>query len=368
MRAWRPPARSARPSLRGYTTRGTGVSVVNPMVIHAYARAHLLRTKTDALDAALIADYTATQQPALWTPPTAEIRQLQALVRRLDALYAMRTQETNRLAAGVSVAAVQASIEAVLAHLDEQVAQVRQLIREHIDRHSPLRQQRDLLTTIPGIGEATAAVLMAELFAKSYASARQAAAFAGLVPHIRRIRDATGACAPLQDRHKSPAEGAVPSCADRVAGQPHNPGHAGTPSGGRQAANGDRRGRHAEADPPRLRRAQVWSRFRTCRCPPLTANTVSTVVAVPVLPVCKATRAGRSWARDIGRNGDPWNTEGVPATNGADLDVAVPQLRLRERWSARPAPTGCQVGRQPNEGHPMPTGLEAWARCPAARR
>ena len=92
--------------------RARGSAWSNPAVIHAYARAHLLRTKTDALDAALIADYTATQQPALWTPPTAEIRQLQALVRRLDALYAMRTQETNRLAAGVSVAAVQASIEA----------------------------------------------------------------------------------------------------------------------------------------------------------------------------------------------------------------------------------------------------------------
>ena len=124
---------------------GHAVSVVNPAVIHAYARAQLRRTKTDALDAALIADYAATQQPALWAPAPPEVRQLQALVRRLDALYAMRTQETNRLAAGVDVAEVQASIEAVLARLDEQVAQVRQLIREHIDRHPPLRQQQALL-------------------------------------------------------------------------------------------------------------------------------------------------------------------------------------------------------------------------------
>ena len=133
----------------------------------------------------MIADYAATQQPALWAPAPPEVRQLQALVRRLDALYAMRTQETNRLAAGVDVAEVQASIEAVLARLDEQVAQVRQLIREHIDRHPPLRQQQALLTSIPGIGEATATVLMAELFAKRYASAKQAVAFAGLAPRIR---------------------------------------------------------------------------------------------------------------------------------------------------------------------------------------
>ena len=163
---------------------GHVVSVVNPAVIHAYARAQLARSKTDAIDAALIAHFVATQHPPAWAPLAPEVRALQALVRRLDALHGMRTQEANRLAAGVSVAAVHASITAVLTHLDEQIAQVQRLIRAHIDRHPGLRQQRDLLTTIPGIGEATAAVLLGELFTKRYASARQAAAFAGLVPRL----------------------------------------------------------------------------------------------------------------------------------------------------------------------------------------
>ena len=163
---------------------GHVVSVVNPAIIHAYARTQLARTKTDRLDADLIAHFTATQRPPAWTPPAPEIRQLQALVRRLDALHGMRTQEGNRLAAGVVVADVRASIEAVLAELDAQIAHVQQLIRDHLDRHSGLRAQRDLLTTIPGIGATTAAVLIAELFDKPYTSARQAAAFAGLVPRI----------------------------------------------------------------------------------------------------------------------------------------------------------------------------------------
>lgn len=164
---------------------GHRVSVVNPAVIHGYARAQLVRSKTDAIDADLIAHFTATQQPPAWTPPAREIRELQALVRRLDALYEMHTQETNRLAAGVPSAAVCASIEAVLASLTGQIAHVKQLIRDHIDRHPGLRQQRELLTSIPGIGETTATVLIAELFDKPYASARQAAAFAGLVPRLR---------------------------------------------------------------------------------------------------------------------------------------------------------------------------------------
>lgn len=163
---------------------GHVVSVLNPAIIHAYARTHLTRSKTDRIDAELIARFTATQQPSPWTPPAAEIRQLQALVRRLDALQQMHAQEANRRAAGVVVADVRASIDAVLASLDSQIAHVRALIRDHLDQHPGLRAQRDLLTTIPGIGEATAAVLIAELFDKRYTSARQAAAFAGVVPRL----------------------------------------------------------------------------------------------------------------------------------------------------------------------------------------
>ena len=163
---------------------GHVVSVVNPAVIHAYARTQLARSKTDRLDAELIARFTATHEPSPWAPPAPEIRQLQALVRRLDALHGMRTQETNRLAAGAIIDDVRVSIEAVLANLDAQIAHVTQLIRQHFDQHPGFRAQRDLLTSIPGIGEATAAVLLAELFNKPYRSARQAAAFAGLVPRL----------------------------------------------------------------------------------------------------------------------------------------------------------------------------------------
>jgi len=165
---------------------GHTVSVINPAAMRAYAASQLTRAKTDAVDAVLIADFVATQHPPAWTPPAPEIRALQALVRRLDALQEMHTQETNRRTAGVAVEAVRASIDAVLASLDAQIAHVRQLIRDHIDRHPGLRQQCELLTTIPGIGDTTAATLIAELFDKPYTSARQAAAFAGLVPRIQQ--------------------------------------------------------------------------------------------------------------------------------------------------------------------------------------
>src|SRR4029079_13190206 len=75
---------------------GHRVSVVNPAAIHAYAQAQLSRAKTDRVEADLIADYAATQQPPAWAPLPRELRELQALVRRLDALLTMQTQEKNR--------------------------------------------------------------------------------------------------------------------------------------------------------------------------------------------------------------------------------------------------------------------------------
>jgi transposase len=57
------------------------------------------------------------------------------------------------------------------------------VIKDHIDQNPSLKQQRDLLSSIPGIGELTAAKVLAEIVdIKLYSSARQVAAFAGLVP------------------------------------------------------------------------------------------------------------------------------------------------------------------------------------------
>lgn len=179
---------------------GHQVSLLNPAILHHYAKSRLLRAKTDAVDADLLADYTAKEQPALWTPLPREVRELQALVRRLDALLGMQTEERNRQQAGGLTPAVADSIAAVLAHLDAQIDAVRRQIRAHIDQHPGLRTQRDLLTSIPGIGDTTAALLLAELFSKAFTSARQAAAFAGVVPrphdsgtHVgRRVMCKTG--------------------------------------------------------------------------------------------------------------------------------------------------------------------------------
>jgi len=56
------------------------------------------RNKTDRLDARLIASLCQTQKPESWQPPSAEVKHLQSLMRRVEVLEEMRRAEENRLA------------------------------------------------------------------------------------------------------------------------------------------------------------------------------------------------------------------------------------------------------------------------------
>lgn len=166
---------------------GLTVSVVNPAQVKAFAASCLTRTKTDKVDAELIARFCLAHQPSAWSPPTPEVRELQALVRRLESLIEMRVAEENRLSSGVSTETVRQSLEEHLAYLAAEIKRTEGLIREHINNHPNLKRKSDLLDSIPGSGATTAARLLAEItdFTR-YQSARQVAAYAGLVPRERR--------------------------------------------------------------------------------------------------------------------------------------------------------------------------------------
>lgn len=162
---------------------GYAVSLLNPAVLPAFRQSTLTRTKTDRTDAALLARYGAVHEPELWTPPPAEVRELQALTRRWESVQQVRHQELNRRESGPRSAEVLHSIDLLVAALEAELARLEQLIGEHIERHPGLKAQADLLQTIGGIGEKTARALLAECGdLRRFASAREAAAYAGLTP------------------------------------------------------------------------------------------------------------------------------------------------------------------------------------------
>lgn len=165
---------------------GHRVSVVNPKRIKRHAEAIMQRNKTDREDALTIADFCAKHQPKLWSPPSPAYLELRTMVRHVMALKADRQRERNRRQSGVKNREVLAAITAHIAFIDAQIETLEQRIHDHIDQDPRLKRDKALLETIPGIGDTTAAVFLAEVADISrFAQAPELAAFAGLVPGQR---------------------------------------------------------------------------------------------------------------------------------------------------------------------------------------
>lgn len=166
---------------------GYRVCVANPKQVAAYAESELSRTKTDKTDAKLIVRFGLSHQPRLraWQPPTPAQRTLIALTRRLDDLKALRQMERNRL--DTADPAVHPSLHAVLALLEEQIQATEAALSQYIDDDPDLRRRRDLLVSIKGISDLTAARLMAELGdIHRFGDVRALVAFVGLNPALRQ--------------------------------------------------------------------------------------------------------------------------------------------------------------------------------------
>jgi transposase len=161
---------------------GHRVSVVNPMQIKAFGRSLLVRTKTDTVDAGVIAQFCRERKPAPWAPPSREMRAFRALLRRRETLSNMIAAEKNRLEAAVEPH-VQRSIASTISALQDELKRLEGDIDTHIDGNPKLREMIDRLDEIPGFGKLTAEKVIAETNGFSVCDRAEAIiAYAGLNP------------------------------------------------------------------------------------------------------------------------------------------------------------------------------------------
>lgn len=160
---------------------GFKVSVINPAQIKAFAQSQLIRNKTDKVDSTLIAQYCQRMQPIAWQPLPKPVRELQALVARLEDLMTLENQERNRLQTAKAI--IQPSIRNTLKIIQCEIKTIRKLIKEHINQNPELKNQQDILQTIPGIGDITIAHILAFLSdINRFKNAKKVVAFVGLNP------------------------------------------------------------------------------------------------------------------------------------------------------------------------------------------
>lgn len=160
---------------------GVPVAVVNPRQVRDFARASGRLAKTDRIDAGVLARFAERMRPEVRPLASAERQALQALVARRRQLIEMKTAEANRLETAPSEA-VRRDIEAHLRFLDERLAEAESRLDEAVEASPIWREDERLLCSVPGVGKATARVLLAELPELGEASRREIAKLVGVAP------------------------------------------------------------------------------------------------------------------------------------------------------------------------------------------
>jgi transposase len=167
---------------------GLVVSLVNPAQARAFALAIGAKNKTDKADSAVLARFGATQNPAPWQAPSPSARRLKALLARRDALADDLQREQNRQEANSYSATpetVEDSIAQSIDFLKAELKRLEKMIATHINDDPDLRNRKELLETIPGVGPRVSSHMTALFAGRTFQSAEQLAAYLGLVPVLR---------------------------------------------------------------------------------------------------------------------------------------------------------------------------------------
>lgn len=157
---------------------------VNPLQARRFAQACGMRTKTDAVDARILARMGA----ALKLEPDAPISENQLALRDLQvartALVKERTRLRNRSHMQVNPF-LKRQIKTSLTLVERQIAELDAEIARHIACHEALQRKREILCSIPGLGPVAAAQVLTFLPEIGTLERKQAGSLAGVVPHSR---------------------------------------------------------------------------------------------------------------------------------------------------------------------------------------
>lgn len=175
--------RLEQPFVRAALAAGLPVVVVSPLKIRRFADVIGQLAKTDAIDARLIARFAATVKPVARPASDANAQTIKDLVVRRRQLTSLRTMEKNRRQ--VMPQELKSSIDRMIKTLNQELKILEQLINDAVDQHDASRHKRELLTSMPGIGNTVAATLIGDLPELGSLDRREIASLTGVAPFNR---------------------------------------------------------------------------------------------------------------------------------------------------------------------------------------
>jgi transposase len=171
-----------QPLLDALLDAGLPVARVNPGRVRHFAKALGILAKTDKIDARVLAEFARLASPRLAEKRSANQVELEALLTCRRQLIRVRTEQTNRRLCTRSKAALKA-IDAVLKVLEKQVVELDKQIARLIDSDDDFNSIDKLLQTVPGVGPALSATLLAELSELGSTDRKRIGALVGVVPY-----------------------------------------------------------------------------------------------------------------------------------------------------------------------------------------
>jgi transposase len=157
------------------------VAMINPFKVRMFALADGILAKTDRLDAEVLARFAANMNPAIRPPPPEAIEALAELVAARDAAVAEQTGVKNQLSAA-TLPVLRRQFAGRIKRLAGDIAAIDDEIRRRIGADESLERRYRILTSIPSIGPAVAATLIACLAELGSLTDKRVAMLAGLAP------------------------------------------------------------------------------------------------------------------------------------------------------------------------------------------
>lgn len=159
---------------------GVPAAVVNPRQVRDFAKATGQLAKTDRLDARALAHFGEAIKPAPTPCPSQEASDLRALRTRRMQLIKMHVAESTRLDTAAPL--VKPAIQQHVDWLEQEIKTTEWALQAAIERSPEWSQKAKILRSAPGIGSATASLLLSQLPELGELSHKQVTALVGLAP------------------------------------------------------------------------------------------------------------------------------------------------------------------------------------------
>jgi len=172
-----------------FNERDYAVSVINPLIIKRYAEMKMLRAKTDSVDARTIAEYGYNERPCYFIRKEGQKERIIQLLRQIDALHRMQSENRNRLHALEKVPDADETALSIYREIAIILKAKERRAEQKIDEilNESYGDDYKRLIEIPGVGKRLSSLIIG-FFGRfeNFDNAKQVSSFIGLNPSPRQ--------------------------------------------------------------------------------------------------------------------------------------------------------------------------------------